>query len=312
MMSLKKITLLLLLVSSAVSCIKAPTDDDVNNTPEEIGNAMAEAWGNADPLSMTPQDFIAQDTTQKVDTHPEPFFTLREGITVAEKIEEPQQYVYKYLYQFQAIRGETETPLATKEDSRTVTKASAATSSPAALSIADNVRSLQQKDLKPMADDYHMSLGFEKVFGLAYACMKTENTDKYCRETLELDSCDIQCANLKVQEVMRPVPDEIKTQANCGGYANCLWRTKMISFDWILSLKKDGVVETQRVNYLVSIAPELPFLARMTDYCYRQLLTITTENSNDPMNGRKVLVNTCTALKNYRPAPVVANSLKSK
>jgi hypothetical protein len=307
-MTLKRIILASLFVGAVVSCVKAPENEDVNNTPEEVGNALAESWGETSPLSMTVNDFISQDTTQKVDTNPTAFFTLREGITISKKDELSDRWLYTYLYQFNTIRGDSETPLSTKEDTRTVGKptppTATTTGKAAELTVADNIRSIQQKDLKPMADDYHMSLGFEKVFGLAYACEKTENTDKYCKETLELDSCEIQCANLKVQEVMRPVPDQVKAQPNCGGFANCMWRTKMVSFDWILTLKKGGTSETQRVNYLVSLAEDLPFFARMTDYCYRQLITISIpDDPGNAMNGRKVLVNTCTTLQNYRPAP---------
>jgi hypothetical protein len=229
---------------------------------------------------------------------------LREGITVSGKTEDAEKYTYKYAYQFQTVRGNTETPLATKEDSRTVSKPQQSSAEQVAqMNMAAGIQNMQKKDLKPMSEDYAMSLGFEKVFGLAYACIKSESTDKYCKESLELDSCDIQCANLTVKESMRPVPDEVKARPNCDGYANCMWRTKTVAFDWIINFRKGTSVETHRVNYLVNIAQDLPFIARMTDYCFRQLLTVTTPDPNDPMNGRKVLVNTCTSLKNFKPAP---------
>lgn len=294
-MNLKKITLMLLLSGSIVSCIKQPeVVDDTPSTAEEVENTVAEAWGDADPLSMKQGDFIYQVTEQTVENNPKPIFSLFEGITIDSKVDRGADYLYTYTYQHATQQGEEESsPQATRQDTRKVGKATS--------SLATAMTLDQKSDLKPMADDYHLSLGFEKVYGLAYSCIQTEGLTEYCKKSLGADTCELKCANLKVTEMMMPVPEQVKLQANCGGYENCMWRTKMVAFDWILSLKKDGATENKRINYLVTVSPDLPFFARMTSYCYRQVMTLST--------GQRILVSSCTKLNNYRPGPVVANTV---
>lgn len=279
----KKSLLLVLLVSTLTSCIKKPLDEEeIPSSVEEIQSTLSEAWGSADPLTMATNDFLFQETEQKLESNPTPFFVLQEGITISKKEELEKEFLYTFLYQNRVIKEGAEGKESTREDHRSVTKADPA------LAIAKNVSS---NELKTMADDYQMTLGFERLYGLAYACVKSDALDKYCKEQLGVDSCDIQCSNLKVSEEMRPVPDLIKAQPNCGNFANCSYRIKKVSFDWTVALTKGESVEKQRVNYSISLSPDMPFFSRVTEYCFRQLY---------PVQNQKVLVTTCTKLKNFK------------
>ncbi len=272
-----------LTLSSAIGCIKKPLDEEENPaTIEQVQQALADAWGTADPLTMEPNDFLFQETEQTLENNPTPFFVLQEGITISKKEELPDQFLYTFLYQNRVIKEGSEGQQSTREDHRSVGKADPSLR-------ASQLEPFQQ--LKPLADDYQMSLGFERFYGLAYACVKSEGLDKYCKEELGVDSCEIQCSNLSVSETVSPLPPLIKEQPNCGGFENCSYRLKKVAFDWMIALKKGESVEKQRVNYSVTLSPDMPFFSRLTEYCFKQLY---------PVQNQKVLVTTCTKLRNFK------------
>lgn len=276
--------LLLICTTAAVSCIKKPLDEEANPAPiEQVQSALSEAWGSADPLTMAPNDFLFQETEQKIENNQTPFFVLQEGITISKKEELPTEFLYTFLYQNRVVKEGVEGKESSREDHRSVGK-------PPDPALA-TVQGTQANKLKSFADDYQMSLGIERLYGLAYACVKSDGLDKYCKEELGVDSCEIQCSNLVSTEVVKPVPDLIKAQTNCGGFENCSYRVKNVAFDWTIALKKGESVEKQRVNYSISLSPDMPFFSRMTEYCFRQLY---------PVQNQKVLVTTCTKLKNFK------------
>lgn len=287
-MSLNKLLLLLAFTGSLASCIKEPVEEEVlPATAQEVQSALSEGWGHADPLTMKPNDFLFQETEQKIESNPKPFFVLQEGVTVSKREETATDYIYTFLYQTKVYKQDQEGAASTREDHRSVGKADPA------LAVAKSVMASTQSlsTLKPLADDYQMTLGFERLYSLAYACVKSDGLDKYCKEDLGVDSCEIQCSNLKSSEEMRPLPDLIKAQPNCGGYPDCQYNVKTIRFDWTISLKKGESVEKQKVNYSIALSPDMPFFSRMNEYCYRQLYTV---------QDQKVLVTTCTKLKNFK------------
>lgn len=283
-MKMWKLSILsMLLCTTMVSCIKQPEEEEISAASiEQVQSALSASWGTADPLTMAPNDFLFQETEQKIENNQNPFFVLQEGITISKKEELATEFLYTFLYQNRVIKEGTEGKESTREDHRSVGKADPA------LAV---VQSTQVGNLKPLADDYQMSLGFERLYSLAYACAKSDGLDKYCKEELGVDSCEIQCSNLQTTEEMRPVPDLIKAQPNCGGFAKCTYRVKKVAFDWTIALKKGQSVEKQRVNYSISLSPDMPFFSRMTEYCFRQLY---------PVQNQKVLVTTCTKLKNFK------------
>jgi hypothetical protein len=266
------------------SCIKTPIDElDKPASIQEVQKALISAWGEADPVTMSTNDFLFQETEQKIDSSQTPIFVLQEGITISKKEELPEEFSYTFLYQNRVIKQGEEGKQSTREDHRSVSKPKQ--------SLKVNTLSEPSAKLRTMADDYQMTLGFERLYGLAYACVKTDSIDKYCKETLGYDSCEIECSNLTTSRETKPVPELIKAQPNCGGYANCSYQLDRVSFDWTISLKKGESVEKQRVNYAVAMSPDMPFLSRLSEYCFRQLY---------PVQNQKVLVTTCTKLKNFK------------
>lgn len=277
--------LALLLTTTAVSCVKTPEleEDETPSTIMEVQDSLSSAWGDADPLTMKPNDFLLQQTFRKIETG-EDRMLLQEGITISKKEERTNDWLYTYLYQTETLTSDGNTQQSTREDHRTVTKAEPA------MEVFQRGQKLKG-EISPMADDLHMSLGFERLIGLAYACQLTSEQQKICTETLGYDSCEVKCFNLKSLEETRPAPDLIKAQPNCGGLPNCTMKVKTISFDWAAYYKKGEGTEKQKVNYSISMSPNLPFFSRVTDYCYRALAQAGTQ---------KALVTVCTKLKNYQ------------
>lgn len=287
-MSLNKIIVLLALTASMVSCIKEPVEEtETPATAQEVYSAVAQGWGNTDPLTMAPNDFLFQETEQTIENNPKPFYVLQEGITISKKEEQTDSWLYTFLYQTKVYKQDQEGAQSTREDHRTVGKANAA------VTMAQNALRAAKPyaSLKTLAEDNQMSLGFERIYGLAGSCVKSDALDKYCKEDLGMDSCEIQCSNLKTADEVRPLPDMIKAQPNCGGFADCTYHVKTVQFNWTISLKKGESVETQKVNYSIALSPDMPFFSRMNEYCYRQLYTV---------QDQKVLVTTCTKLKNFK------------
>lgn len=306
-MKLKNIVLTLLVVSGLISCVKAPESDDVDTTPDAVLDSVSELWGTADPFALKVNEFAAFETTQKVETNPNPFFTLREGITVKEREDTQQNGAtitrYKFNYQFDILRSnEEQTPQSTKEAQRGYCRGACSAAAVESHSFKVDTADLKQKSIHALSDDSTMVLGFERAGYLASTCFNDDEEQAACVKE-GYDSCERKCVNLKTQEIMRPVPKDVMAQPNCGGYKDCKWQTKVLSFDLIQTYKKGSLTESLRASFWATFTPELPFMARLTDFCIRQLVTIRTANSSDPMNGRKVLVNSCTSLTNYKPAP---------
>ena len=302
MRSYLKYLLILALTAGSLSCMKQPEleENDTPATLEAVQNSLVDAWGAVSPLTMLKGDFLYQETEQKIDTM-DPKMVLQEGITVSNITETSTEYDYTFLYQSAVISGDNASQ-STREDHRSVMKNTATSDtgstlaqndiSQAALKVAQlNMRKLSS--VKTMADDLQMTLGFERLIMLAHSCKMTDELQKYCKESLKVDSCEIKCSNLSATSEVRPAPDLMKAQPNCGGLPNCQMNVKNVSFDWAILLNTGNVTEKQKVTYTLSMTQDLPFLSRVLDYCSRGLVQI-------PNSSTKVLVTVCNKLKNFK------------
>ncbi|HWU43443.1 MAG TPA: hypothetical protein VN132_08395 [Bdellovibrio sp.] len=279
-------------------------------TLAEVQKSLSDGWGQSDPAAMAPSDFVYLETEQQLEQQ-DPRLVLQEGITVSKKDETDKEINFTFLYQSAIING-NQSQQSTREDHRCVAKSadgcsttsassdtsntSPGTSSTTAAKMAvQNFKQLQDAAVTPSANDQQMELGFEKFIGLAYSCQKSDAFDQYCKTQLGADSCDIQCSNLKSTDEIVDAPPLIKAQANCGGLADCKIHLKRVSFNWDFTLKKDNATQTQKINYMIALSPDMPFLSRVMEYCSRGLITI-------PQTGNKALVSICSRVKNYKPA----------
>lgn len=313
MMSWTQRLLILSLAAGSLSCMKQPEMDEKSTpaTLQEVQSAMVDGWGQTSPLTMKVNDFVYTETDQRLEQQ-DSRLVLQEGITVSKKEESEKEVNYTYLYQIAVVTGD-QAQQSTREDHRCVAKTDDGCPDPvpatpppdgsaAVPAVLKNLNDLQLRakasagsSVKPMADDYHMSLGFEKFLGLAYACQKTTAVDTYCKEQMKVDSCDIKCANLVTTTELVAAPTGIQQQPNCGGFKDCKINLKRISFDWSFVTKLGTETHTQKINYSIALSPDMPFLSRVMDYCSRGLLDIGT-------TGNKVLVTVCNRTKNFKPA----------
>ncbi len=289
-MILKKSLRLLLLsvaVASLTSCLEEPKQDvDTPAQAKDVQEKLYQAWGFADPLTMVKDDFMFIETTQTLETNQAPFFVLQEGVTVSQKAESEDKtaWDYKFLYQTRTFRNNQEGAQSTREYDISITKSNLQASA---------LKEIGLEDLKPMAEDFQLIFGVQKLLGLAGACVMTNTFQKSCREA-GYDRCTIECLNLKSEKLVQDPPEQIKNQPNCGDLNNCQIRINKVTFDFVLSATKKETTEAQRINYSISMSQDLPFLARITQYCARQIVTV---------NKQKILVNTCANLKNFKKGP---------
>lgn len=302
-----RLVLVAALTATGLSCMKKP-DMDENDTPtsvQEVQSAMAQSWGHADPATMAPNDFLYQETEQKLDQQ-EPRVALQEGITISKKEETTKEFNYTFLYQAAVITGD-QTQQSTREDHRCVARTDdgcAATPSsgspttsdttPAALKGLSRLQAAASgATIKPLSDDLQLTLGFERFLNLAYSCQKSDTLVKYCQQQLGLDTCDIKCSNLKAADETQDAPPLIQSQTNCGGLTDCKVHLKRVSFDWSFIATKGTETHKQKINYTIALSPDMPFFSRVMEYCSRGLVTV-------PSTGNQVLISVCNRVKNYK------------
>lgn len=279
-------------------CVKMPNmdDDEVPATPAAVLDSVAAAWGEADPLSMEKGNFILNHTYRTIDNG-EPRLTLEEGATIFDKIERAEDFKYIFLYQTRYKDSLGQDKISTTEAEKYVGKEPEITNSAEQhiLEAAEKIskQSLQPSDLNTLSADYKLMLGFENLVNLAYACELSEAQQKFCREQLKYDSCEVKCFNLKQYNEVLPKPDYLKKVSPCADINNCTTTYETVSFDWAVYYKKGANTEKQKINYSITTNKELPFLARVTNYCYRTLVSVETQS---------VPVRFCTTLENYIPA----------
>lgn len=320
-----KISLIFVFLSTLLSCMKKPNLDEPSTPASlmEVQKAMIAAWGQADPASMMPKDFMYQETEQRIELQ-EPKIVLQEGITVSKREETDNEFNYTFLYQT-AVPTSDQTQQVTQEAHRCVSKTSdgcqpntasdavtvnsishhlphlltdlvsfAGNKNADPIVILKNLTTMQNAGIKTMSNDSQLTLGFEKFVSLAYACQTSAAVKKYCVDKLGADSCEISCSNLTTAEEIQPAPDLIKSQPNCGGFTDCKINIKRVSFDWNFILVKGKSTQKQKINYTIAVSPDMPFLSRVNESCSRGLIDV-------PQIGSKVLVGICNRVKNYQP-----------
>ena len=286
--NMNKIILAGLILPLITSCVKVPNmdDEETPTTVEAVVDSLSNSWGSADPMSMNKGNFILNHTYRTIDNGEEKL-VLEEGVTIFDRIERAEDYVFKFLYQTRYKDNLGNDKISTTESVRSVAKASNALDE---VAEAQGLKLQSSDRITPYAEDYKMTLGFENLVGLAYACELSEDQQKYCREQLKYDSCEIKCFNLKTSTATVNKPNYIKKISPCADPQNCTTTYETVSFDWAVYYKKGPNTEKQKVNYTITTNKELPFLARITNYCYRTLV---------PVESQMVPVRFCSKLENY-------------
>lgn len=291
------------------SCLEKETEAQMDKpfAASDVASELNKAWDYTDPKSdpvgtMAVRNFVYFDNTQQLETSA-PRVYLQEGITlmnrtIATDPENAANNLYRYIFAYQTVayNGDVATP-STRQQERTasIPKTNATT---AALKGADLdlklmslASSAPEKGVKAMEEDLYMQLGYEKFLALPYYCVSNTELEKACQEQLGADTCSRSCSNLEAYTEVVDAPALIKAQANCGGLPNCKMTLKRVKFDSTFTVVKKGATQTQKVIYSIAISPDLPFLARVYEFCQRGLFDY---------NSSKILLKNCTVLKDYQ------------
>lgn len=288
-MTLKNTILVALLVAS-VGCIKQPELDDDDGPVFEsnvVQNAMADAWGEADPgTEIRLNEFSYTELSQRVHGVPayDPARVMYlEGLTVTNRDVKTDDIEYKIVQQVSDRTG-TESKVSSTEYQVSVPRMDNTIQS---TTLESAVKNYSASDLKPMS----LSFGVQIVSALAHACAKSSTWDADCAE-IKADKCELTCHNLVIKTETVDAPKLVQERANCEGIADCKIRTVKVSFDQVLKIKRGEATEKSKVGYSVVISPDVPYLSRLMSQCSRRLLTVSASN-------QKVLGEVCNDVKDF-------------
>lgn len=252
----QKTALLIPMTIALASCMKKEgfeNDNGPQATTAEVQSALINAWGNVDPATIAKGEFVYVEKNQSIEGMPAKI-VMQDAITVADRTVTPTEIQYKLYHQTnEIIDGQSK--VSTKEEILTIPNTA-------------NVVTAQQ-------------LGVINFQSLLFAC---EKADKW----------DVTCHNLKTFEQKEDPPELVRKQSNCAGIPGCKITKKYVSFDLVLKTPlANGQTIEEKVNYKVGISPDVPYLSRMMDFCFRGLVNV----GNPPA---PYLVSLCDKVENFR------------
>lgn len=254
--NLKTAGILLSFAVLSTSCMKKEGFENQNGpvvAATAVQSALLNAWGNVDPATIAKGEFVYTEKTQSIEGMPAKL-VMQDAITVSNRKVTTQEIEYTLIHQTnEIIDGQSK--VSTKEETLTIPNTSSAVTT--------------------------QQLGIINLQSLLYACEKAEKWD-------------VTCHNLKVFEQKEPAPELVKKQTNCAGLPNCQITKKYVSFDLVLKTPMaNGQTVEEKVNYKVGISPDVPYLSRMMDFCFKGLV-----NAGSP--PAPYLVTICDKVENFK------------
>lgn len=255
-MIINKTTLIILSILVSASCMKKEGFSD-DNGPEvplaEVQASLLGAWGNVDAATIAKGEFMYTEKDQSIEGMPAKVI-LQDAITVSDRKITPAEIQYTLIHQTNEIT-DGQSKLSTKQETLTI---------PNTLNTVST-----------------MQLGILNLQSLLFACQKADNWN-------------VSCHNLKVSEKKEPAPDLVKKQANCGGIKDCTLNKKYVSFDLVLKTPlANGQTVDEKINYKIGISPDVPYLSRMTDFCFKGLVRVGSPPA-------PYLVTICDKIQNFK------------
>lgn len=294
---MKRSVLIPFMISCALigsSCLKPPSQT-LDHGPEaaasEVQRAILDAWGSADPATIGAREFVSLEQDQKISTL-EPRVVYKESTEVRERTVSENEVTYTLLVRTTSIDETGSFKPETSTEQKLVVKSPGNSQNLMNISrspaFPDSIESLQ----KSMADGRgglfqnnndsgvkESSLGLQTVLSMFDACVKA-------------DDWDVTCHNLKVRQGWTLPPTGVSNRPGCGGIPNCQISFKRISFDLVVNLPSSDKKSTHQetVIYDFTISQDVPYLSRLTDFCYQGLVTAS---------GQRILVKICNRVQNF-------------
>lgn len=245
------------------SCMQKPELDDNDGAPAApaaVQESLLSAWDNADANTIKVQEFTFAEKTLKISSL-NPRQTLKEGITVSLIENQTDQKLIHLLRQTEEFTDNNQSKLSTSEQILSVKKTSS--TDPTSAEVLSSLSTLSPPLQQQTAGT---DLGVQVLSGLLSSCIPSPDWD-------------VQCFNLRSDTFMSDPPELVKARPNCDGIPNCKIRIKRVQFDLVLTTtENDGRTKVkQKALYSISFSPDLPYLARMTEWCYQGLGTLQNQ-----------------------------------
>lgn len=111
--------------------------------------------------------------------------------------------------------------------------------------------------------------GFERVASFLYACDQKINPK-------------IQCQDFQYTDTEVAPPENVKNAENCRGIPGCKIKKRNFVLNMILNTEDEVTHAKLKIKayYEFSISKDVPYLARLTDFCLSQI--VTTQNGKIP------------------------------
>lgn len=271
---------------ASASCMKKPNlhdDDGESFSSANLEDALSNAWGDSDPLTMAQSEFSYTEKSMQIADFPARV-TLQDAKTIILVEEDAEKKAFTIGQQTAEVAdGTVSKPFASQR------KVSVKKSTAAVMDVRNLTRAAiyaaavggdPANSVVPLEATSALPLGIELVGGLMGACEKA-------------DDWDVECFNLRVWTTTEPAPESVAAQPNCGGVPGCQLHKRNISFDLVVN-STDPDTQTKirnKVIYTVKVSPDAPFMARVTDFCYQGIGT--AQNMKFP-------VTVCQTIRNFQ------------
>lgn len=277
------------------SCIKKPElagiDSGVKAEALDVQKAVSKAWGNADPaLLMRKNDFVYITVEQTIQGYPTTI-PVDEGQTVTERnravVDNRNVIHHKIAHQVREFKTDGTYDTSTQSEDFDVTDTLPLTAQAVEQSgLSSREAATKALDrLSTRSDDgtvRQRDISFDVAQYLFQVC------------TLEpTDGTKVECYNLTTSNEVRPAPPLVASQPNCGGLPECLMHVTTVDFDVILTLP-DADHTKEKLSYHVAISPDVPYVARVVDFCTSGLVRVQSNDQKIP-----ILVRTCKMVRNF-------------
>lgn len=273
-----------LAVLLAVSCMKKPdfaNDDGPVAQVAEVQNALIDAWGEPDPLTIDKGEFSYIETSQTIAELPA-VTRQQDTKTVVGVVDQPDKKIFDILQRTVEIISDSEQ----REFSSHLDPISApkATAERLTEQAKNQTRAMAQGDLSALAATA-LPLPHNTMNALLCFC-----TQGLCGNVSDWKPS---CHNLEALRETVPAPPLVAAQTNCGGLPNCEIRKNVVRFDIILEDKDPQTNATVRSKSRITVkfSTDVPYLSHLTDYCTESLV---------PIQNQRIPVRICQSLKNFQ------------
>lgn len=280
--------LFILLLCLNSSCLKLPNlmeDDGPAVSEAEYQNAVSKAWGEAYPTDINNQEGVYFEKTVSI-VGMQPRLVLQERQQILSAVNKPDQSrEYKMAVITAEINENNEFQQSTKQEDFVVNTSDndaytqqiknfmtlANTQYPNSFSLFPEIKNLTFPSFLPKM----IKTSDVKTLGVSSPNFVYNALQILYLTCSPFEGYKVTCHNLQTWESFDPAPEFLE-RPGCGGLHECSMRVKNISFDLVFATfdEEKGTTMKQKILYRVKISPDVPYLSRITSFCYQGLAKV--------------------------------------